>query len=96
MAEVGANTKIHDIPRRIRAAIAALAGSSNVNIAVVWPQPFPNLNYTVALALEQDSGIGGDLGAAITARTTDGCTVNVANGALTQRSGTLHVTAQAD
>lgn len=60
---------------------------------MTWPSPFPDTNYSVAALVEIDEAGDSLMVRRIRSKTTTGCVVHVANAALTEKSGTLHVMA---
>jgi len=102
-ADIAANTAvIAAIPagkpqRTARVAGPAMAASSTVDIAVTWPTPFADANYTVnANVAEGISTLSnGAVVRQVRSKDANGCTVRISNGSQVFAAGdvTLHAIA---
>lgn len=95
MSSIGATVTIQPPQRTVRLASGDITTATTALVAVAWPAPFDDLNYTVTVVLEHANSPS-DLTWAVRSRTTDGVTIAIRNSSLATRSCTVHATATPD
>jgi acyl-coenzyme A thioesterase PaaI-like protein len=79
----------------VQVSTGAVGGTATVDVAVTWSKPFPDTDYTVVASVEIDESGDSLTVRRVRSKTTTGCVVNVANAALTTKTGMVHAMAWA-
>ncbi len=85
------------VMKTVRVTTGAIAAASQAEVAVTWPTPFPDTNYTAIATVQEGTAATDTLKVLkIVSRTAAGCVVRVQNVAAAPATGNLHLIAIPD